>query len=92
MQIYNAIIVAQLTYGLNTLQLTPAMLKRLEAFQIRGLRYILQIEHSYYSHITNEQVSEKANISLNQGQDLNMTWDEFIGACHFDQPQHITKR
>ena len=47
LQVYNAIIVAQLTYGLNTLQLTPALLARLDAFQMRGLRYILKIEHSF---------------------------------------------
>ena len=35
LQIYNAIIVAQPTYGLNTLQLTVC-LARLDAFQIRG--------------------------------------------------------
>ena len=34
LQIYNAIIVAQLTYGLSTLQLTPALLAKLDAFQM----------------------------------------------------------
>ena len=40
LQVYNAIIVSPLTYGLSTVQMTPAMLKRLDAFQMRGLRYI----------------------------------------------------
>ena len=36
LQVYNAIIVSQLTYGLSTVQLTPSMLNRLDAFQMRG--------------------------------------------------------
>ena len=43
LQVYNAAIVAQLTYGLNSLSLTPACIKRLNAFHIRGLRHILGI-------------------------------------------------
>ena len=43
LQVYNAIIVSQLTYGLSTVQLTPSMLNRLDAFQMRGFRYILII-------------------------------------------------
>ena len=54
LQVYNAVIVSQLTYGLSTLQMTPTMLNRLDAFQMRGLRYILKIEHSYYSRISNQ--------------------------------------
>ena len=45
-QVYNAIIVSQLTYGLASIQLTNGLLKRLDAFQMRGLRYILKIEHA----------------------------------------------
>ena len=40
LQIYNAIIIAQLTYGLSTVQLTDSLLKKLDAFQMRGLIYI----------------------------------------------------
>ena len=73
LQVYNAVIVSQLTYGLSTVQMTPAMLKRLDAFQMRGLRYILKIEHSYYSRISNQEVYDKINIILNKGTDLNIT-------------------
>jgi hypothetical protein len=91
LQVYNAIIVAQLTYGHNTLQLTPSLLARLDAFQMRGLRYILGIEHSSYPHTTNEEVYRKANIALNQGADLSLTWEEFIGANKIVQPKYIVK-
>jgi hypothetical protein len=46
---------------------------------MRGLRYILGIELSFYSHTTNEEVYHKANIVLNKGKDLSLTREEFIG-------------
>ena len=60
LQVYNAIIIAQLTYGLSTVHMTPAMLKRLDAFQMRELRYILKVEHSYYSRVSNQEVYDKS--------------------------------
>ena len=71
--------------------MTPAMLKRLDAFQMRGLRYILKIEHSYYSRISNQEVYDNFNIILNKGNDINITWQEFIAAEHFDKPKTIVK-
>ena len=71
--------------------MTPAMLKRLDAFQMRGLRYILKIEHSYYSRISNQEVYDKINIILNKGTDINISWQEFIAAEHFDKPKMIIK-
>ena len=67
------------------------MLGRLDAFQMRGLRYILKIEHSYYSRISNEEVYEKINIILNKGTDIDITWQEFITANRFDKPKQIVK-
>ena len=91
MQIYNAIIVSQLTYGLNTVRLTPGMLKRLDAFQMRGLRYILGIDHAYFSGVSNEEVYGKANIVLNRGEDVNISWEEFIAANNYGSPKEIVK-
>ena len=62
LEVYDADIVAQLSYGLNTLLLTPAMLSKMDAFQMRGLRYILKIEHAYYSRISNKEVYDKNTI------------------------------
>ena len=91
LQVYNTIIVAQLTYGLKTLQLAPTLLNRLDAFQMRGLRYILGIEHSYYSHVTKQEVFEKANIALNTGTDLSINWEQIIGANKIGQPKYVVK-
>ena len=46
LQVYNAIIVAQSTYGLSTVQLTPAIFNRSDASNMRGQTYILKIEYS----------------------------------------------
>ena len=91
MQIYNAIIISQLTYGLSTVQLTNSLLDRLDAFQMRGLRYILGIEHSYFSGITNEEVYERVNIALNEGQDLNIEWSDFMSAHKFADIKTVEK-
>jgi hypothetical protein len=91
LQVYNAVIIAQISYGMNTVQLTQAMLNRLDAFQMRGLRYILKIEHAYYSGVSNQEVYDKINIVLNKGTDINITWQEFIAANKFDKPKNIQK-
>ena len=67
------------------------MLKRLDAFQMRGFRYILKIEHSYYSRVSNQEIYDKINIIYNKGTDINITWQEFIAASHFDNPKTLTK-
>ena len=45
---------------------------------MRGLRYIFRIDHSYYSHISNEQVLQQATIELNKCDSNTMTWEQFI--------------
>ena len=67
------------------------MLNRLDAFQMRGLRYILKIEHAYYSGVSNQEVYDKINIVLNKGTDINITWQELIAASKFDKPKKIKK-
>ena len=91
LQVYNAVIISHLTYGLSTVQMTPAMLARLDAFQMRGLRYILQIEHSYASHASNQEICNIIDVILNKGTDINITWQEFIVNHRFDIPKKITK-
>ena len=59
--IYNAVVVSRLVYGLDSLELVDSLVTRLDAFQIRGLRHILKIEHSYWSHTSNLEILEKAN-------------------------------
>ena len=60
--VYNAVIGAQITYGLHTNQLTNAQRTKIDAFQIRGLRAILKIDHSVRSRVSNEEVIHRANV------------------------------
>ena len=58
---------------------------------MRGFRYILKIEHSYYSRVSNQDIYDKINIIYNKGTDINITWQEFIAANHFDAPRKLIK-
>lgn len=71
---YHAVVIAQISFGMSTVHLTQAMLNKLEAFQMRGLRYILKIEHAYYSGVSNKEVHDEINIIVNKGTDINITW------------------
>ena len=79
LQVYNAIIIAQLIYGLNTMHMTDSAMNKLDSFHYKGLRRILKIDHAYFSRVSNEQIIEKANIIANKGSNLNITWNHFLG-------------
>ena len=55
LRVYNAVIIAQLAYGLETIELTESQKTRLRAFHIKGVRAIMAIRHSYWSRVTNEE-------------------------------------
>ena len=61
MLVYNAVIVSQLIYGLESIPLTNQQEQKLDAFQQRGLRAIMKIDPSFISHETNLNVFAKAN-------------------------------
>ena len=59
MQVFDAIIRSKLLYGLETMELTKGMSKRLNAVQMRGLRQILQAPTTYEDRTwTNKRVLE----------------------------------
>ena len=62
LNVYNAVVVTKLIYGLETLQFTEAQGRVLDTFQQRGLRKILNIPPTYIdrSH-TNADVLRIAN-------------------------------
>ena len=65
LRVYQAVIQNKLIYGLETVHLTQAMLNKINAFQLRGLRSILNLEPTFVNRRnTNEFVlrmaSEKA--------------------------------
>ena len=60
--IYDAIIRSKLMYGLETIYLMQAMSRKLDTFQIRGLRRILQRNSTFINRRnTNKSLSEEAN-------------------------------
>ena len=65
-QVFDAVIRSKLVYGAESLKVTECMLSRLNAVQIKGLRKILNLEHSYIKRAnTNKSIIEKANIFKN---------------------------
>ena len=65
LQVYDAVIKNKLLYGLETVHLTQAMQKRVNAFQLRGLRKILGMTTTFVNRAnTNEKVIQKANEEL----------------------------
>ena len=58
---------------------------------MRGLRYILGIEHALCSHVSNVEVYTKANMALNKGDDLSISWEKFIGLANLPNPRQIVK-
>ena len=59
--VFDAIIRSKLTYGLETVQLTDSMKKELDAFQLRGIRQILNKTHTYWNRDhTNKHLIEEA--------------------------------
>ena len=51
----------QIIYGLESVPFIEQDCNRLDAFQYRGLRHILQIKHPFWSHVKNKHVLELAS-------------------------------
>ena len=77
LQVFNAIIISQLTYGLNTISITESVRNRLNAFHVKGLRKILGIAPAYYSGVSNEKVIDKMNLVINKVNPIEITWQQF---------------
>ena len=59
--IFDAVLKSKLLYGLETTQLPRSCKKRIDTFQLRGLRKILGMKHTYYDRTaTNKKIFEEA--------------------------------
>ena len=63
LQIYHACIATKVLYGLETLSITLRDIQRLEVFEHRIIRRILQIPASMISHVSREQVSQQSQVT-----------------------------
>ena len=78
MQVYNAVIISKLIHGLETMYPNDSPIKRLDAFQMTGLRHMMEIEHAYWSRCSKEEILERANKILNGWDDITKNWKETI--------------
>ena len=61
-QLYRALILSKLMYGLQTAWISKQLRKRLDAFHYECLRKTLNIPHAYVSRITNAEITKKAQM------------------------------
>ena len=65
-QVYDAVVKSTLLYGLETLHITKAQLSRLNTFHLKGLRHLLNIQHTFINRSnTNEFIWKQAERQLN---------------------------
>ena len=58
---------------------------------MRGMRYLTSIDHGYHSGVTNKEVVKKVEIIFNKGEDLDITWEEFMRANDMAKVKHVTR-
>ncbi len=63
LQIYQACVVSKLLYGLESVWLLQADIKRLNSFHVQCVRQVLKIPHSYISRISNQEVLDRGKQS-----------------------------
>ena len=63
-KVYDAVIVAKLTYGLASKPPTKANGRTNDAFQMKGLRKILSIKNPSWSRVSNKKFLERVNVRL----------------------------
>ena len=66
LNVFDAVIRSKLVYGLEAVNLTPSLVTELNAFQFKGLRWILTIDHTYVNRDnTTVKILQAANDARN---------------------------
>jgi hypothetical protein len=66
LNVFDAVVRAKLVYGLETIHLSDAILSKMDAFQLKGIRKILGIQTTYMNRAnTNARVFERASAIAN---------------------------
>ncbi len=78
MRVYEAVVIAQVVYGLDSVYLTPAVKRTIDGFHATGLRHLLGIDHPLWSRVSNEEVFQEANEVLEQGREKKLEWEQFL--------------
>ena len=61
LRVLDAVIHSKVLYGMESLVISQSDCDKIDAFQNRIFRNILNIKHSYWSHVTNATVINTAN-------------------------------
>ena len=72
LKVLDAVIHSKVLYGMETLVISQSDYDKIDAFQTRIFRTIVNIKHSYWSHVTNDTVMRTAN---NRAQHINKNID-----------------
>ena len=78
LRVHDAVISSKLLYGLESASLTNAEYEILHSFQIKVLRKMLGIKHSYHSHISNEVVMQRANQRIRLNNKIIKMSEKFV--------------
>ena len=69
LRVLDAVIHSKILYGMETLVISQSDYDKNDAFRVRIFRKILNIKHSFWSHVTNETVMNTANTKAQQNID-----------------------
>ena len=89
LQVNNAVIVSKLKYGHETMSLNESLIKRLDAFQMKGIRHILGIEHAYWSRTSNEETLKRASLITAGVADITSNWSQLVTPNNEDNKKII---
>ncbi|MCS5642106.1 MAG: reverse transcriptase family protein, partial [Dehalococcoidia bacterium] len=64
LRVFEAVVMAVLCYGLDSIVLTKALRDRLDYFQAKCIRHILKVQAAYYSKISNKRILDEASSLL----------------------------
>ena len=95
LQVYNAIVVSQLIYAFDSLHLTDTCKRKLDAFHMRGLRYVFDVLPAFVSKISNKKVLEMANKTLFEETLETLKPDIFLQYMEdrrYFKPEDLTKK
>ena len=82
LRVLDAVIHSKVLYGMETLVISQSGYDKIDAFQIRIFRTVLNIKHSYWSHVTNDTVMRTAN---NRAQHIDKNIDITTLSSKFKQ-------
>eukprot|EP00969_Alexandrium_andersonii_P019649 857513-Alexandrium_andersonii.AAC.1 len=77
--VQNAVIRSKLVYGLESMQLNDTALKKMDVFQLKGLRKVLGMKTTFVNRAnSNREVFRRAEAELNRGRPEGAKWKRIM--------------